>query len=344
MIGRQGSLLCLDLMAEEVTGIEVSHGQVTHWFTHELLPGSIAGGVPTDAKRLAAQLRTSLDTAGISARRVRVAISDAALLTRIVQLPRMPRRELRRAASYAAERELPIPAAERVWSWMRIPVSDGPPAILVMACWRDALDRVQAAMQSAGLETEFIEPRSAALSRSIASERALVLELSGGTVRATGIAQGQVPTTMQAKAPAEEKGWGSVIEPLVLSARRQLGKSGRDLPVLITQGLETAIPEALGARPVAGALALRNLRVTRELPAQRYLVPLGLALGGRDNVTLKAKALPARRRPVEARAVLRRASKRWVPGLAVVSLVSWSTVAVGTAVLLGWHPSWPLAP
>ena len=342
MIGRRGSLLCLDLTAEEVTGIEVRDGRVTHWFTHELLPGSIAGGIPTDAKRLAAQLRISLDTAGTSARRVRIAISDTALLTRIVTLPPMPRHELRRAASYAAERELPIPAAQRVWSWKRIRVDDGPPAILLMACWRDALDRVQEAMLSAGLETEFIEPRSAALARSIDPERALVLELSGGTVRATGGGRGQVPTTMQTKAPAEAKGWADVIEPLVLSARRQLGKSGRDLPVLITQGLEAAIPEALGARPVASALALRNLKVSSELPAQRYLVPLGLALGGGDNVRLKAS--PNRHRPNEARAVLHRANKRWVPGLAIVSLLSWSTVVAGAALLLGWHPFWPLAP
>jgi hypothetical protein len=342
MIGRRGSLLCLDLTAEVVTGIEVTHGRVTHWFTHELLPGSIAGGVPTDAGRLAAQLRTSIDTAGITARRVRVAISDTALLTRIVHLPRMPRRDLRRAASYAAERELPIPAAQRIWSWQRVSNSDGPPAILLMACWRDALDRVQAAMETAGLETEFIEPRSAALSRSIASDRALVLELSGGTVRATGIARGHVPTSTQAKAPAEDQGWSAVIEPLVVSARRQLGKSGRDLPVLITQGLEAAIPEALGARPVGEALALANLQVTGELPAQRYLVPLGLALGGRGNVTLKAS--PHRQRSVEPRAVLRRAGRRWVPGLAVASVLSWSSVAFGAALLLGWHPSWPLAP
>ena len=338
-----GSLLCLELTAEEITGIQVTHGRVTHWFTHELLPGSVAGGVPTDAKRLAAQLRTSLNTTGISARRVRVAISDAALLTRIVQLPPMRSNELRQAASYAAERELPIPAAQRVWSWKRITINDGPPAILLMACWRDALDRVQAAMQGAGLVTECIEPRSAALSRSIAPERALVLELSGGTVRATGVAHGQVPTSMQAKAPAEGKDWADVIQPLVVSARRQLGKSGRDLPVLITQGLEAAIPEALGARPVADALALGKLRVAPELPTQRYLVPLGLALSGRDTVSLKAA--PNRQQPGEARAaVLKRASSRWVPGLAVISVVSWGTVVAGAALLLGWHPSWPLAP
>jgi hypothetical protein len=337
-----GSLLCVDLTAEEVTGIEVTRNRVRHWFTHELLPGSIAAGVPTDARRLAAQLRTSLATAGITAKRARVTISDAALLTRIVQLPQMPRHDLRRAAAYAAERELPIAAAQRVWSWKRVKNGDGSPAILLMAGWRDALDRVQAAIESAGLEVEFIEPRSAALSRSIARDRALVIELSAGTVRATAIAKGQVPTSIHAKAPENGDGWPDVIQPLLLSGRRQVGKRGQDLPVLITQGLENAMPEAIWARPVGTALALRGLQVPPELAVHRYLAPIGLALANGDDVRLTAAA--ARNRPAKGRLSLVHGGSRWVPGLAILSLVSWTTAVAGAAMLFGWHPFWPLAP
>ena len=335
-------LLCIDLTAEEMTGIEVIGSRVKHWFTHELLPGSIAGGVPTDAKRLAGQLRTSLATAGITARRARVTISDAALLTRIVHVPRMPSRDLSRAASYAAERELPIAAAQRVWSWKKVKGSDGSAAILLIAGWRDALDRVQAAIESAGLEVEFIESRSVALSRSIARDRALVIELSAGTVRATAIAKGQVPTSMHAKAPENGDGWADVIQPILLSARRQVGKRGEDLPVLITQGLERAMPEAIWARPVGTALALHGLQVPPELSVHRYLAPIGLALANGDDVRLRAPA--ARNQPAKRRVSLAHGGNRWVPGLAILSLVSWTTAAAGAAVLFGWHPFWPLAP
>jgi hypothetical protein len=341
MSGR-GSLLCLDLTAEEVTGVEVTRNRVRHWFTHELLPGSIAGGVPTDSRRLAAQIRTSLATAGISATRARVAISDAALLTRIVHMPRMPRHDLRRAAAYAAERELPIASAQRVWSWKQVKNGDGSPAILLMAGWRDALDRVQAAVETAGLEVEFIEPRSAALSRSIARDRALVIELSAGTVRATAIARGQIPATMQAKAPENGDGWADVIQPILLSGRRQIGKRGQDLPVLITQGLEKAMPEAIWARPVGTALALHGLQVPPELSVHRYLAPIGLALANGDDVRLTASA--ARNQTAKGRGSRARGGNRWVPGLAVLSLVSWATAAAGAAMLFGWHPFWPLAP
>lgn len=335
-------LVCLEISPECVAGVEIGGGTVNRWFTRELQPGTIAGGAPTDPVRLATQIRAALNAAGIRSRRARLAVSDMALVTRVVAMPRMPKRDLKRAVKYAAERDIPIPAGQSVWSWTAIPANGHGPKVRLIAGWRDVIEQLKEAAVSAGLEPEAIEPRSAALARCLRVDRALVLEVGAGQiVQGTAIAPHEAPFSMHAIAPLDPSAWPLVLEPIVFSARRQLGGAGRELPVLVTEGFENRLPEAIGARSVMSVLAAGRLRLPPNFPAQNYLAPLGLALaGGGDGRLLRAtrRGRPRVRRQVQQ---LRRS---WVAALIGVSAIAWTAAFVSLAVLLGWHPPSPFGP
>lgn len=336
-----GTFVCIDLGPQRVVGVEVIHGRIERSFGMTPLPGSLAGGGPADPARLARQLRAALDAAGVDTRRARVAVPDAALLTRVVQLPPMPRRHLRRAATYVLERAIPIPAGEVAWSWTSARVEGGRYAVRVVAGWRDVVEKLRQSMAGAGLELEVVEPRSSAVESIFRGGPALLLEHVAGTVLATAVAPGLSPFTAHASAPSDDAGWPSVLESLVLAARRHLGPSGRDLEVLVTQDLAAVVPEAIGARPVASLLAAHFVDLTGQDGGDAYLAAIGLAIRRQRSPALKLGTGPVHK---HVRSRVSGTGVRWVPALAVVSIASWSAVAAGTALLLGWHPSWPLAP
>ncbi len=336
-----GPVVCLDLSAEQVTGVQVSRGRIDRWFKRDFLPGTLPGGGPADSERLAAQLAAALEEAGVSARRARIAIPDAALLTRIVALPKMARRDLKSAARYAVERAIPIPPAEAAWEWTLLSLDGGRRALWIVAGWRDVVEKLREAVAAAGLQVEHLEPRSAALAALLPGLPTLVFEQSAGHVRATAVAQGLVPFTAQVPIPAQGVDWPPLLESLAMAARRHLGTAGRELDVLVTAELAGVVPVELGAHRVNGAIGDGRLEVPARLPAECYLGALGLAAGsGRSRGLLTSDRLV----PGADRPHVRRAGRQWVPALATLSIVSWSAVAAGAALLLGWHPSWPLAP
>ncbi len=336
-----GPVVCLDLSSEQVTGVQVSRGRIDRWFKRDFLPGTLPGGAPADSERLAAQLAAALEEAGVSARRARMSIPDAALLTRVVALPKVARRDLVPAARYAVERAIPIPPSEAAWEWTLLRLDGGRCALRIVAGWRDVVEKLRDAAANAGLEVEHLEPRSASLASLLPGLPTLVLEQAAGNVRATAVAQGLTPFTAQAPVPSEAAGWAPLLESLTLSARRHLGSAGRELDVLVTADLLQVVPAAVGAHRVNGAIGDSRLEVPARLPAEAYLGALGLAIGsGRSRGRLASK------RPLTGpvRAHVQSAGTPWVPALAAISIVSWGAVAAGAALLLGWHPSWPLAP
>ena len=335
----RGTYVCLDLAADRLAGVEVVNGGVDCWFECPLLPGTLPGGAPPEPARLSSQLVAILEEAGVTARRARVALPDVALLTRVVAMPSMRRRDLRRAAAYAVQRAIPIPAGETASAWTSTPAAGGGFTLRVVAAWRDVVEKLREALAGAGLELELLVPRSAAVASILPDRPALLLEHSGGTVRATALAPGCSPFTGQAPAPDEVAGWPAVLESLVMSARRHLGVAGRDLDVLVTGDIGVVVPAALGARRVT-----RNGRgpaLAAGLPEDSYLAAIGLASDKRISPALVADR---HRFGQVLRRQLREAGAPWVPALAAVSIVSWGAAAAGAALLFGWHPSWPLAP
>ncbi len=335
------SYVSVDLGAERIAAVEVTNGTIRRWVSMTPVPGSVSGGAPVDPDRLARQLRAALDRAGVNARAARVALPDAAMLTRILDLPAMPRRHLGPAIGFAVERSIPIPSPDLAWAWTWEPTGNGHRPVRIIAGWRDVMDKVRRTMSAAGLRLEVIEPRSAALKSVFGTAPTLLLEHVGETVQATAVAGGLNPFTAQARVPVDEAGWPKTLESLVMAARRHLGPGGRELRLFVSRDLAVFVPQALGARPAAAAVTGLRSPIPADGAADGFLAAIGL--------TFNQGRLPALRTAGSSSAEVIRArvqdtGSRWVPVLAAATIASWSAVAAGTALLLGWHPSWPLAP
>src|SRR5215510_13811863 len=99
--------VCLVFGRDHLSALEVFNGAITRWIAVPLAEEDLDNGSPADPKAVGAALRL----AGMEARIARIALPDEATVSRQLQLPAMPRRDLRRAMHFAAERHIPFPLA-----------------------------------------------------------------------------------------------------------------------------------------------------------------------------------------------------------------------------------------
>lgn len=274
-------LVCLDIALERMCAIEVAGSEVTRWICERLDARSMQGGDPADPPALAASLRRALDAAGITARRARIAISDDSVVTRIVKLPRMPKRHLSGAMRFAAERELPFVLDRAYFDWDVIGEDRSGTTVLLVASWQDIVDRMVEVVNLAGLNAESVEPRSLAIARVLDLKRAVLLDAAGLNLYMTLYLDSQAPYFEQAPIGADGGDWRAALEVLLDRAIRHQNRDARPggpAPVLVAGELEQAalklpVPATAASTALNGHGPLRPV----GLPSGRLLAPLGLA-------------------------------------------------------------------
>src|SRR5262249_1180341 len=108
--------VCLDFGRDHLSALEVFNGAITRWIAVPLAEEDLDNGSPADPKALAAAVGAALRLAGMEARIARIALPDEATVSRQLQLPAMPRRDLRRAMHLAARPDNPFPLARAAWT------------------------------------------------------------------------------------------------------------------------------------------------------------------------------------------------------------------------------------
>src|SRR5207302_21391 len=177
MIGSE-PFVCLDLSLDRFSAVEVVDGRVARWTVQPLLSGSLRGGDPMEPKQLAAQFKTALARAGITARKARIAISDDAAVVRVVEVPRIPKRHMAGAIRYLSEQETPFPPGRASLAWDVIERRQNTIRVYIAAAWKDVVQRLVDTAKAAGLDPLVIEPRSLAVNREIGREHAIVIDAS----------------------------------------------------------------------------------------------------------------------------------------------------------------------
>jgi type II secretory pathway component PulL len=215
---------------------------------------------------------------------VRVTIADEAVVTRVLEVPAMPRRDLTRAAAFLALKEVPIPIDKAAWAWDVVASADTANGVCLVACWRDVVERLQAALVSAHLRPEVVEPRSFALARALDMDSGIVLEAVGGAVRATVVAPGAPPYVEQVPLPLSGAERSQVITGLQRRVIAQhAAAAGADLrpqTVLAGELQPDSIP---GLQGMAASQVLNGHKPRRpaDLPVGFFLPAIGLAMRGR---------------------------------------------------------------
>ncbi|MBO0729892.1 MAG: pilus assembly protein PilM [Acidimicrobiaceae bacterium] len=348
----RGPFVCLDFGLDRLCAIEVSEGRVVRWAVQRLLPGTVRGGDPDNPSALADGIRWALQRAGITAKRARIAVSDDAAVVRVVEMPRMPTRHLPGALRYLSEQQTPFPAGQASLAWDVVDREATSQHVYLAAAWKDVVNRLATAARAAGLEPVIIEPHSLAVGRALGQREALVVDATEGRARLLHLNPTQAPLTDETELPPNGE-W----EALNRMLERALRNQRCSLPLLFAGELESMADSpnvsSLNMRAEPASHALNGQGPTRPpgMPSGSLLGPLGLAMpGGRSNLTfgypqVNLLAVGRDRRMKVIRILPSRANRRLVTaGAAAGALVLWSVAGAAMAMVLGWHPHFPLGP
>lgn len=135
-------------------------------------PGLVQDDQIVDVEGLAAELDLLFKDAGISRRFVVTAVSNRLAITRNIQLPKMPLKELEKAVPFEAERYIPFPLDEVAMDHFVLDnpgdVADGGEVEVVIAAARlDTVTQTVAGLKKAGLEPTVIDIKPFALLRAL---------------------------------------------------------------------------------------------------------------------------------------------------------------------------------
>jgi Tfp pilus assembly PilM family ATPase len=274
-------IVCIDFMLDQLRVIEVQEGQITAHFVRPLPAGSLRSGDPVDPQVIGIELQQSMRAVGMEGIDARIALPDEAAVGKIVELPRMPDRHLRKAVAYAVERELPFPVDRAAWSWEVVARDATTIAVYLVAAWRDTVDRVAEVASSAGLRPTVIEPRAFAIARTFGVPRVTVLEASGSQLHLTQVLPSQAAYVDVGICPSDPRDAEIAIERLLQrSSRRQLSVNDLESsPVVLAGDLEEAgLLLSVPAVPLATLLNGHPPRRPVGMDSGYFLAGIGLAM------------------------------------------------------------------
>jgi Tfp pilus assembly PilM family ATPase len=281
MARRGRPVVCIDFILDQLRVIEVRDGEITGFFVRPLPAGSLRSGDPVEPQVIGIELQQSMRAVGMEGVDARLALPDEAAVGKIVELPRMPDRHLRKAVAYAAERELPFPVDRAAWSWEIVSRDETAIAVYLVAAWRDIVDRVAEVAVSAGLTPTVVEPRALAVARTFGLSRVTVIEAGESHLHLTQVLPSQAAFVESSICPTDQDEVELAIERLLQrSNRRQLGSNDLELsPVVLAGGLEDAgLRLSVPAAPLSTLLNGHPPHRPQGMESGNYLANIGLAM------------------------------------------------------------------
>jgi hypothetical protein len=167
------SLATLELGVLELKAAQADGRQLTHHAEVMLPPGLIQDGVP--GADFGIFLRQVLQGAGITARRLRVAITDGGTAVRDFRLPILPVKELAAAVLFEGKRLIPIDPQTVYYAWHARRLAGGH-AVYLVAARREMVDGLVAGASAAGLEVDRIDLKVPALARGMGAADGLICD------------------------------------------------------------------------------------------------------------------------------------------------------------------------
>lgn len=140
---------------------------------------------------------------GLKSADVRVSLSDRACVSRVLDFPWMPRRDLRRSVRIEAARELPITPRNAYIGWQYLDSKGDRRRLLLIAAWRDMLEGYLEALDGIGRIT-VVEPRSLAVARAVGIPNCTLMDWTDDTVQVTTVDECRVTYTTCVAGPATE--------------------------------------------------------------------------------------------------------------------------------------------
>jgi type IV pilus assembly protein PilM len=173
-----GAFVGVDIGTQTIKVVEVKGSggslQITATGIANTPPGTIQQGVIADPRTLGLALKALLQQSGIkTSKSVSAAAGAAAVVVRVIELPKMTAAELRETMKWEVERHIPFPASDVEMSFQKIddPVTDADPAknmeVLLAVAQRDMINAHIETLRTAGLSPTVIDVEPLAVGRSL---------------------------------------------------------------------------------------------------------------------------------------------------------------------------------
>jgi hypothetical protein len=167
----------IELGVRELRVTQAERGRLSHSGLATLPEDAYQDGIPTAA--LTEVLIATLKKAGITAKRARIAISDAGIAVRDFRLPHMPPAELTRVVAYEGKRLVPMDPNDVYFAWHSRRDRFGH-AVYLVAARREMIDSIAGTVAAAGLQVERIDLRALALARGIGLSDGMIVDWGFG--------------------------------------------------------------------------------------------------------------------------------------------------------------------
>jgi Tfp pilus assembly PilM family ATPase len=178
---------------------------------------------------------------------LRLCLSDSACVSRFLDYPQMPMKDLEQSLRFEAGRELPVSPRNAYLGWQVLDEQNSRRRVLLVAAWRDVVEGYLQSVQGLGRVT-VLEPRALALARAVGLPDSTVVEWADDRLQVTQVQDRLVHYTTS------------------VAVRNGAGSSSSQLLRLLT-GL---MPTVGGRRPQLNGVVLLGKLYGREDIAEAF--------------------------------------------------------------------------
>lgn len=132
--------------------------------------GGIQSDSPIDLKKLSDAIKSCLDAAKINGKSANISLTEAQVVTRLIEMPNLTDKELAAAINWEAEQYIPLPLKDVNLQYKVVSKADSNIAgskmeVLLVAAPKRVIEKYVKVVREAGLGVNAIETESAALAR-----------------------------------------------------------------------------------------------------------------------------------------------------------------------------------
>jgi hypothetical protein len=117
---------------------------------------------------------------------LRLCLSDSACVSRFLDYPQMPMKDLEQSLRFEAGRELPVSPRNAYLGWQVLDEQNSRRRVLLVAAWRDVVEGYLQSVQGLGRVT-VLEPRALALARAVGLPDSTVVEWADDRLQVTQV-------------------------------------------------------------------------------------------------------------------------------------------------------------
>lgn len=156
--------------------------KVVKWADLPLEAGLVKDGVIVNQAEVVTKIRELLETEKVGAKKVVAGLSGLHCLSRLINLPQLPKGLMDEAVSREAERVIPVPLEQLYISWQTITNLGNEQLVFLAAFPRNAADALIETLRSAGLDPYLMDLKPLALARTVDKPTAIVADVRSADV------------------------------------------------------------------------------------------------------------------------------------------------------------------